>query len=321
MQELENLFQQFISHCKFEKNLSIKTTKAYESDFRQFITFFGSSFVDEELSIKKLDKLLLRDYVELLMTTHKIKSVKRKVATLKVFLNFLEFEDMIKVNPFRKMRLKLKEPIVLPKVMSLSEIKKIFKIAYGDLHSNNPKNHYTQIAIIRDISALELLFGTGVRVSELCSLRVDDVNLQSKFITVQGKGNKERMIHLCNNEILNMLKKYNNLITNEVPERTYFFLNRLKQRLSEQSIRYMINKYVKKTNIKKKVTPHTFRHTFATLLLEAGVDIKYIQHFLGHSSIMTTQIYTHVNKKKQRMILDAKHPRKGFSMVFGGENE
>ena len=133
MQELQSLFQQFISHCKYEKNLSIKTTKAYESDFKQFITFFGSSLIDEEQSINKLDKFLLRNYVELLMTTHKIKSVKRKVATLKVFLNFLEYEDIVPVNPFRKMRLSLKEPIRLPKVMTLSEIKKIFKIAYRDL--------------------------------------------------------------------------------------------------------------------------------------------------------------------------------------------
>ena len=168
---------------------------------------------------------------------------------------------------------------------------------------------------------LELLFGTGVRVSELCSLRVEDVNLRNRYITVHGKCDKERVIHICNGEILNILNKYDKLISGEVPTRIHFFLNRLKQRHSEQSVRYMINKYVKLTNITKKITPHTFRHTFATLLLEAGVDIKYIQHFLGHSSIMTTQIYTHVNKEKQKKILNAKHPRKGFSMLIGGENE
>jgi integrase/recombinase XerD len=321
MLELQTFFHQFISHCKFEKNLSIKTTEAYESDFRHFIAFFGSSITEKEKAIFKLDKFILRNYVELLMNKYKIKSVKRKVATLKAFLNFMEYEDIIQVNPFRKMRLTLKEPVILPKVMTLTEIKKIFKIAYRDLQANNPKKQHTFMTIIRDISALELLFGTGIRVSELCTLRVDDVSLQSKFITVHGKGNKERVIHLCSIEILNMLNKYNNLISNEVPDRTYFFMNRLGRRLSEQSVRYMINKYVKETNIKKKVTPHTFRHTFATLLLEAGVDIKYIQHFLGHSSIMTTQIYTHVNKRKQKKILDAKHPRNGFSMEFGGVNE
>jgi integrase/recombinase XerD len=321
MQELQTFFHQFISHCKYEKNLSVKTTKAYESDFRQFIVFFGSSRNDPEQVITKLDKFLLRNYVELLMNNYKIKSVKRKVATLKAFLNFLEYEDLILVNPFRKMRLTLKEPVRLPKVMTLMEIKKIFKIAYRDLQAYNPKKHYTHITTIRDISVLELLFGTGVRVSELCTLKVDDVSLQGKSITVQGKGSKERVIHLCSSEMLTMLKRYDKLISSTFPDRTYFFMNRLGHRLSEQSVRYMINKYVKETNIKKKITPHTFRHTFATLLLEAGVDIKYIQHFLGHSSIMTTQIYTHVNKKKQKKILDAKHPRKGFSMEFGGENE
>ncbi len=100
----------------------------------------------------------------------------------------------------------------------------------------------------------------------------------------------------------------------EMNDSEYFFINRLNKRLSEQSVRFMIKKYIKKAKLEKNITPHVFRHTFATMLLDANVDIKYIQHLLGHSSIMTTQIYTHVSKKKQRQILLTKHPRKSFSV-------
>jgi integrase/recombinase XerD len=134
--------------------------------------------------------------------------------------------------------------------------------------------------------------------------------LESGLLRVKGKGSKERIIQICNLDTVESLKDYSNLFTEKIVSSGYFLTNRLNSRLSEQSVRNLIKRYVKIASIDKHITPHTFRHTFATLLLEEDVDIKYIQQMLGHSSIMTTQIYTHVNIEKQKEILTTKHPRK-----------
>lgn len=238
--------------------------------------------------------------------------LKEKIASLKAFLNYLEFEDIISVNPFRKIRFKLKIPLKLPNVLSLKEVKQILTCAYKELGKINDKHTYKYISVTRDIAIIELLFGTGIRISELCKLHFRSVDIKNKVIQVDGKGAKQRFVHLCNNEIINALKRYDNILSND--EREAYFINRLNRPISDQSVRYMIRKYARLSKIHKNVTPHTFRHTFATLLLEEGVDIKYIQHFLGHSSIATTQIYTHVNRRSQKKILNSKHPRKYFSI-------
>lgn len=152
----------------------------------------------------------------------------------------------------------------------------------------------------------EIMFATGMRISEICSLKNDDVDLKNKIIRIYGKGSKERLIQIENTDVINALKdykKHNHSKTN------YFFTNKLDNRLAEQSVRFMINHYVKLAGINMHITPHMFRHSFATLLLEEDVDIRYIQQLLGHSSITTTQIYTHISMKKQRNILAKKHPR------------
>ena len=138
---------------------------------------------------------------------------------------------------------------------------------------------------------------------------VDDINLSDKFIRVYGKGSKERIIQIENSDVLLALRKYNDAFSTEIQSGGFFFINRLNNRLSEQSVRFMINKYVAKAGVLMHITPHMFRHSFATLLLEEDVDIRYIQQLLGHSSIVTTQIYTHVTSNKQKYILNTKHPR------------
>lgn len=133
--------------------------------------------------------------------------------------------------------------------------------------------------------------------------------MQDGTIKIYGKGARERLIQIGNENVLAALRIYYNAFSAEIVENGPFFLNRLNRQLSEQSVRFMINKYVAISGITRHITPHMFRHSFATLLLEEDVDIRYIQQFLGHSSIVTTQIYIHVTSKKQRDILSAKHPR------------
>ncbi len=189
------------------------------------------------------------------------------------------------------------------------------KAAYRSREGIVLKDSYAFKEATRDIAILELLFATGIRVSELCNLKMKNIGSNFSHIIVQGKGDKERVIQICNKETQLILKEYLTNFKKEILKTGYFFINRLGNSISDQSVRFMIRKYSTIAGIKKNITPHTFQHTFATLLLEAGVDLTYIQHLLGHSSIMTTQIYTHVNLVKQKQILRSKHPRKKLNMV------
>lgn len=314
MIKFSTTIKEFLQHCKIEKNLSIKTIKAYETDLTQASNFFDLKNYDS--CITKITKNELREY--LISISHlKPKSIKRKIACLKVLFNYLEFEDKILLNPFRKLKINIKEPKRLPSVMNIIEIKSILKAAYIQKSKINDTISYSYFSALRDIVIIELLFSTGVRVSELVDLNETSINFDTGNIIIKGKGNKERIIQVCNKEALLLMRQYRKLYLSKVESsNNYFFINRFNKRLSDQSIRAIVKKLSNKAEIKRHITPHIFRHSFATLLLENGVDIKYIQTLLGHSSILTTQIYTHVNSEKQKQILKTKHPRKDFSMLL-----
>lgn len=312
MKTLHSYTKSFLFHCQYERNLSEKTIKAYRIDLRQFLEFMEKNRCEDELDTVSRDSI--RQYLEYL-SKWKPKTVKRKVACLKALFNHLEFEDVIAVNPFRKMRIRIKEPKVLPVVMSQDEVEKILKQAYTKRSTISEKNGYEYKSASRDIAVLEMLFATGIRISELCRLTPTNINVETGLLKVTGKGDKDRVIQVFAVEARLAIKTYASLFKGEIERNGSFFVNRIGQRLSPQSVRYMVRNYKELARIDKHITPHTFRHTFATLLLEADVDIKYIQHLLGHSSITTTQIYTHVNTNKQREILQTKHPRANFQMT------
>lgn len=318
MVNTEDAFLHFLTYCKVQKNLSSKTLKAYSIDSKQFLDFLAK--YEDIKDVKDINKEVLRSFLQSLSDEYKIKTIKRKIACLKAFFNYLEFEDIIPINPFRKLKIKLKVPFNLPTVMTLSEVEALLKTVYNLIDNTSTQNTYTYKALLRDVAVLELLFATGLRVSELCTLKKNEVNIEDAYVKVSGKGEKERIVFIGNDDVKNALIAYINAFDQELKNYDYFFINRLHTRLSEQSVRFMVNKYVKAAGLKKHITPHVFRHSFATLLLEEGVDIKYIQNFLGHSSIMTTQIYTHVNKEKQKEILTRKHPR-GNIRTKGDMNE
>lgn len=312
MYTIQNAVQDFMNHCRFEKNLSSKTIKSYTIDLKQLTSFLSQRRYPQK--VNRIGKGELREFLEFISAL-KPKSIKRKVATMKALFNFLEFEDKIPSNPLRKMRIQIKEPRELPKVMDLKEISAIFKIAYGRNQSVKLKKSYAYFQTLRDVVVVELLFATGARVSEIANLRMEDINITTGTVKIQGKGNKERFIQICNKETLDALKRYHDEFSSKIDRAGGFFLtNRLGKKLSEQSIRNTVSSLSHQASIPRKITPHVFRHSFATLLLERDVDIKYIQLLLGHSSIMTTQIYTHVNREKQKRILETKHPRREISM-------
>ncbi|WP_415719808.1 tyrosine-type recombinase/integrase [Maridesulfovibrio sp.] len=157
---------------------------------------------------------------------------------------------------------------------------------------------------------IELLFATGIRVSELCSISPSEIDLKNNKLIINGKGNKQRLIPLCENKSLKILKEYSRLYQYALHDSTSFFLNRDLKPLSDQSVRRIIKKYSEIAGVTENITPHMFRHTIATMLLENGVDIRNIQTLLGHSSLSVTEIYTHVSLSSQRDILAKKHPRR-----------
>ena len=312
MKTTQEAIHAFLFHCQYEKKLSPKTLKAYEVDCRQFQAFLLKKKIVGY--VRDIDKLNIKSYLFHLGEV-KPKTLRRKMATLKAMFNFLEFEDEIVANPFRKMKIQIKEPKVLPRVMTLDEVQLILKLAQTELEQLKENSSINRcIERTRNIAIIELMFATGMRVSELCSLKPADIDLKTGLVHILGKGSKERIIQICHEDVLHSLQVHQLNCRKEIKKKGYFFLNRRKSRLSEQSVRLMIAKYSQKAGVVKHVTPHTFRHSFATLLLEQDVDIKYIQQFLGHSSITTTQIYTHVNAQKQKEILKTKHPRLSIAL-------
>jgi integrase/recombinase XerD len=305
---LKEAIEQFLFHCRYEKNLSPKTLKAYAIDLRQVSDFLVANLPATHL--EAIDKVALRLYIKGLFTGLAEKSVKRKVASLKVLFHFLEREDLIAINPFRKMDVRIKETKRLPRALSLPDLKRLFHHLYQAKRTRlgHGTPHYR--ALVRDIAVVETLFATGARVAEVCHLRLDDVDLVQGRIRILGKGARERLLHLPDQDTLASLLDYRALWLVPAPEDPYFFHNRLGRRLSEQSVRSMLRRHAARAGLALHLTPHMLRHSVATLLLEQGVDIRYIQHFLGHSSITTTQTYTAIHDYWHNQILASKHPRR-----------
>ena len=203
--------------------------------------------------------------------------------------------------------MKFREPQILPRTVPDTIIEIFLRTMYRQ--KKLAPTTYQYNSILRDIAVIELLFATGVRVSELCSLTPAQIDFTTYKIIINGKGSKERILQIGNEDVKKILSEYYAAFKTDITKTGWFFINRLHKRYSEESVRNMIVKYLKLANIDMHVTPHMFRHSFATLLLESDVDIRYIQKMLGHSSIKATEIYTNVSTSKQNSILTAKHPR------------
>lgn len=304
MNTFVSITEEYLKYCELQKRLDKKTIKAYRIDLKQFSNFISKDFI--YLSISDIEK-----FIRHLHQNYKPKTVKRKLASLKVFFNYLEYKCIIETNPFNKIKTKFREPLLLPKTIPLHTIEKLLSTMYKE-HSkaNTP---YRQKRTLLDIAIAETLFSTGMRISELCNLKSSDVDMHDAVIRIYGKGSKERIIQIGNIDVIRLLNNYRNKYISEIQNSGYFFTNPNSTPLSDQSVRRMLNKYCSLASIDLHITPHMFRHTFATSLLEADVDIRYIQEMLGHSSITVTEIYTHVTLSKQKDILTTKHPRKDFS--------
>jgi len=298
--DVEAFIGKYLAYCEHQKQLDGKTLKAYRIDLKQYL-----AFATEQEDPLGRDTLL--DYIAHLHASFQPKTAKRKIACLKAFCAWLDYEELLVANPFQKIQTKFREPFRLPRTIPVEQIQLLLNAAYTA--QKQALTLHQRMTLLRDVTVLELLFATGVRVSELCSLQPENVDVSEGFIKIYGKGAKERLVQIGNPDVLSALQIYHDAFAEQIRQQGWFFINRLGGRLSEQSVRDIISKYAIACGLTLHITPHMFRHSFATLLLEEDVDIRYIQKMLGHSSIVTTQIYTHVAAKKQKDILTTKHPR------------
>lgn len=289
-----NYINQLITQLKITKNLQEQTLKAYSSDITNFLNYINKE------TIEQIDIL---NYINYLFDEKKLKdrSIKRKIISLKIYFNFLEDNSIIKTNPFTKLKFKFKQEKKLPKTLQKNEVKKLLETAYNELNSS--KTTYKKFETIRNISLLEILISTGIRIQEASLITLNDISLQEKTIIIHGKGRKERQLFILNKYVLSSLKNWLTIRKTSSPKCNNIFINKYGNPLSIHSIENIFRKYKTLSNINIKATPHYLRHTFATNLLTNGADIRSVQEILGHSSISTTQIYLEISSNRKKQVL------------------
>lgn len=299
MSVLTDQISNYLLACEMEKKLSPDTVKAYRIDLAQFSALAQDSPVD---------KALLSRYAAHLNQNFAPRSVKRKLASVRAFYATLEEQELIEESPFRRFHLHIVYPKELPRVIPTGTIEALFREAYGQYRDGESR------WALRDILVLELLFDTGMRVSELCRLTPETFQLGADGLRllIHGKGRKERVLQVSTAEVLTLAEKYCNVFGDDIQSIGFILLNRRGRPLTTQGVRQIIARHIEAAAVQGHFTPHMFRHTFATALLDGGADIRYIQTLLGHSSISTTEIYTHVATGQQSAILAQRHPRNGM---------
>jgi len=301
---MKKYIETYQKYLKNEKNYSDNTIISYKNDLNQLFSFIKEYKLLRKNGIKYIDHQIMRKFIVYLKEKkYSKRSISRKVSTARSFFKFLHKEEIIEVNP----TLNLLTPKIdkkLPYFLYLQEIDKLIETP--------PRN---KLSGIRDRAILEILYGTGIRVSELTNLNIDDIDFNEKIIKVLGKGSKERILPLSNPVIKAMQeyieKRYlfNRNKFDKTINKNALFLNRFGGRLTARSIRRIIIKYIKIAGLNKKLSPHVLRHSFATHLLGGGADLRSVQELLGHKSLSTTQIYTHITKERLKEIYQKSHPR------------
>ncbi|MGQ9645027.1 MAG: tyrosine recombinase XerC [Thermodesulfobacteriota bacterium] len=289
------LIRRFIHYLSAEKNASPHTCRCYQTDLEEFQNFLTSPgrhlSPGEETQIEKADRLAIRSYLSFLHRKNRKSSIARKVSALRSFYKYLLREQIISSNPAKAIGTPKAEKR-LPSALTVDEAFRLVE---------SPKEQ------LRDRAILELLYSSGLRVSELVGLDGSHLDLELGIVKVMGKGRKERIVPM-GKKAMGALKVYLNHRGH--PEANGpVFLNTRGGRLTSRSVGRMVKKYSRQSGVFRKISPHSLRHTFATHLLDAGADIREIQEMLGHTSLSTTQRYTHVSLGKLMEVYDKAHPR------------
>lgn len=286
----------YLEYLKVVRKYSEKTIESYRDDLIEYNEFLGNNFV----SIVNIDLEIVKKYLKHLYDERNLNknSISRKLSSIRGLYNYLVREEEIDNNYFNKVS-NPKKDLYLPKFLNDSEMNKLFEVCSDNSEIDQ-----------RDTMVMELLYATGLRVSELVNIKIKDIDIKEKIIKVLGKGGKERIV-IYNNHTARALEKYLNDGYHEFNKKNngYLILNKNGDKLSERYVRNIINKLVRKANLNIKISPHTIRHTFATDMLEEGADLMTVKELLGHESLNTTSIYTHLTNEQIRKTYNMAHPR------------
>jgi integrase/recombinase XerC len=295
-----NWLDKFLLYLEAERQVSQHTIINYAKDLNQFYEFAAiDNAPDEGIALAELDHLVIRQYLAVLKRRGYSKtSIQRKLSALRSFFKFLCRETVITDNPASMIRTPKKEKY-LPNVLHKTQITDLIEAP----DTGSPLG-------LRDRAILELLYGTGIRVSELVSLTTSSFDLDFGYARVFGKGSKERIVPI-GTKALEALSEYIRLARPSLvkPDEEGLFVNRFGTKLTDRSVRRIIDKYIRLLGMNRNVSPHTLRHTFATHMLDGGADLRSVQELLGHVSISSTQIYTHVTNERLRSVYKKAHPR------------
>ena len=291
--------KQFLTFLKLERGLSDNTIKSYALDLKRIDTYLINNELD--FSPKTITEEQLRDYLYTTSESLQARSRARLISTLKGFFNYLVLEDILVTSPMELIELP-KIGRKLPDTLSTKEIDNLINAI--DLHKEGGE---------RNRAMLEMLYSCGLRVSELVGLQISDLFFDEGFIRVTGKGNKQRFVPI-NNRTIGIVNLYINYVRVHQPEVKPFqdtlFLNRRGKQLTRAMVFTVIKNLASDINLEKNISPHTFRHSFASHLLQNGADLRSIQTMLGHESITTTEIYMHIDRSFLKEVIDKYHPHK-----------
>lgn len=297
-----SILEQYLSYLQFQKNYSTQTIDSYKRDIEKFLIFMN----DEGYTLQSVDSLLIRSFfVNETMKQISRRSNARRIIALRKFFDYLVKNNVIKVNPF----IFTPTPKVdkkLPDFFYLEEINKLF----------NENKKRDDFLAERDQAIIELLFSSGLRVSEICNLTLQNTNLRERILRIYGKGNKQRNVPFSLSTQKTLMNYLNNsrkkiLDKNEKFDGSnYVFLSDKGNKLTSRGMQYILKQIEQKTAVNLSLHPHKFRHTFATYLLNQGLDLRMIQELMGHESLQTTQVYTHISNQKLQEEYQKAFPRR-----------
>ncbi|MEP9412644.1 MAG: site-specific tyrosine recombinase XerD [Candidatus Brocadia sp.] len=287
---MQDYVEKYLSHIEHNRNFSSQTVRAYRYDLHQYLSFLTA----EGCSLGSVTRLFLRKFFAFLKKQNYSKTtIARKLVSIRSLYKFLCREGILKFNPLENVCAPKLEKR-LPGFMSINEAETLLNLP----GLNTPLG-------IRDKAIMETLYSTGMRVSELVGIDVTDVDFFNEVVKVRGKGKKERLQPI-GNYALDAIRLY---MDKRNSDNSALFLNNRGGRLTERSVARMLEKYVKKAGLSLNISPHTFRHSFATHLLNRGADLRSVQELLGHANLSTTQIYTHITTERLKQVYDRAHPR------------
>jgi len=293
---LKKELNEFFSYLKYEKNASPHTIASYKRDLTQLAAYMDN----KKYRLKDVDNVILRGFLASLYEKKEKKStIARKLAAIRSFFQFCMRKMWLDDNP-AKVVATPKQEIYMPSFLSEEEMADFLDLPKSD-----------KVLALRDRAILELLYATGVRVSELVGINIEDMTFEEKMIRVRGKGKKERLVpfgKMAENSLYSYLKARQLINKTKIDDKA-LFLNYRGERISSRSVERIVNKYIHRSATKRKISPHSLRHSFASHLLSRGADLRVIQELLGHESLATTQKYTHLDLRHLLEVYKKSHPR------------